>query len=74
MKRKFNIFALLTSLVCGFALFGPIGLLIVGIISLIPTKAIGLRAGIFPEVWTGVMVNKLRGGLEGTFLDPIPSY
>jgi len=74
MRRKFNFFAFLASLFCGFALFGPLGLLIGGLISLIPTKAIGLRAGIFPEVWTGVMINKLRGGLEGTFLDPIPAY
>ena len=32
----------------------------------------GLHAGVLTELWTGELIKKLRGGLEGSWLDGIP--
>ena len=40
--------------------------------SCLPNQTWSLRAGVYREIWTGEMVKKLRGGLEGTWLDNIP--
>lgn len=31
-----------------------------------------LRAGVFTEIWTGELVKRLRGGMDGSWLDGVP--
>lgn len=83
MKKLFVIaMALMLNCVSGAFLGATVGLEpIVGAVGMnlvavaagfMPVDYSILRAGVYREIWTGEMVKKLRGGLEGTWLDGIP--
>lgn len=72
--KRLNFIALFTSMIMGLMVAGPLGALAGAGVSLIPTGAQGLKAGLFPEVWTGEMVKAFRHDDTATFLARIPDY
>lgn len=72
--KRLNFIALMLSAVMGMLIAGPLGALAGATLSFIPTGAEGLRAGLFPEVWTGEMVKAFRHDDTATFLATIPDY
>lgn len=52
---------------------GAVGMNLVAVAAgFMPMETSILRAGVYREIWTGEMVKRLRGGLEGTWLEGIP--
>lgn len=83
MKKFFVIaMALMLNCISGATLGAAVGIepiigaagmnLVAVAASFLPMEYSILRAGVYREIWTGEMVKKLRGGLEGTWLDGIP--
>lgn len=72
--KKLNFSALMLSMIMGLLIAGPMGALAGAGLSLIPQGASGLKAGIFPEIWTGEMVKALRHDDTATFLNTIRDY
>jgi len=69
------------SVMCGGLFAATVGLpviaggIVTGVVSLIPTGAEGLRAGIYTEVWTGEMIKAFRTSVESIgWLNKIRSY
>lgn len=72
--KHFNFAALLVSMIMGLLIAGPMGALAGAGLSFIPQGAQGLKAGLFPEVWTGEMVKAFRHDDAATFLARVPDY
>ncbi len=72
--KLFKFTNLLISLIVGLLIAGPLGAVAGVGFSLIPKGATGLRADLFPEVWTGEMVKKFRHDDAASFLEKVPSY
>lgn len=73
--KRINKSALVITLFVGFLLAGPLGSLGAFCINMIPRLSTGvIQSGLFPEIWTGEMVKKLRADDAATFLNEIPDY
>jgi len=72
--KRLNLLALLLVAVVGLVVAGPFGALAGAGLSLIPRGADGLKADLFPEVWTGEMVKAFRHDDAAQFLEGIPDY
>ncbi len=51
---------------------GAVGMCVVAAVIGNAAPSGSLCAGVYTEIWTGELVKKLRGGLEGSWLDGIP--
>ena len=72
--KKLNFTALMMSIIIGLMIAGPAGALAGAGLSFIPQSNGGLKAGLFPEIWTGEMVKAFRHDDAATFLASIPDY
>jgi hypothetical protein len=73
--KRLNLLALMMSMIIGLLIAGPVGAIAGAGISLIPQGGgKSLKAGLFPEIWTGEMVKAFRHDDAATFLNVIKDY